>query len=157
MIEEDITLFDRYPFGSVWREAFAFLQSLETAAETGRRILRGDDLYAGIDVYTTKAREAAKLETHRKYVDIQVLLSGTEMIDVYPKSSLKVSEPYLPERDAEFYHVPARVPPVRVTLTPGRFAVFFPEDAHMPCLNAGLVPLEVRKVVVKVALPLLPV
>ena len=154
MIEDAISNHSLYPFGPAWTAAFAFLNSLDAGAETGKRFIRDNELYAGIDVYTTRAREAAKLETHRKYVDIQILLSGSEIIDVYPKHTLKVSEPYNPERDAEFYHVPT-VTPIRVTLTPGRFVVLFPDDAHMPTLNVGLVPQEVKKVVVKVALPLL--
>jgi len=156
MIEGGIADYRRYVTGRVWDRAFAFLLGLPADAETGRRALGDDGLYAGIDTYTTKAREAAVLETHERHVDIQVLLAGIEVIELYPRASLAERDPYDPARDATFYQIPVRAAPVRITLTPGRFAVFFPEDAHMPCLNAGLVPQPVRKVVVKVPLALLP-
>ena len=150
MIEDAISNHALYRFGPVWQTAFDFIRSLGADEATGRRVLSSDGLYAGIDVYATKMREAAKLETHQKHVDIQLLLSGREIIDVYPRASLTISEPYDPARDATFYRVPSDPAPVRVLLTPGRFVVLFPDDAHMPCLAAGPVPEDVRKVVVKV-------
>lgn len=155
MIEGAIADYRRYVSGAIWDRAFAFLNGLSPDAGTGRRSLGDDGLYAGIDAYTTKAREAAILETHQRHVDIQVLLAGTEVIELYPQASLVEREPYDPARDATFYRIPVLAAPVRITLTPGRFAVFYPEDAHMPCLNVGLVPQPVRKVVVKVPLSLL--
>ncbi len=143
-----------YPFGSAWNAAFEFLKTLTPESETGKVLMQGDRLYAGVDCYNTKARDAAKLETHRKYVDIQVLLSGSECLEIFPKNGLKVSQPYNPEKDAEFYQVPADAP-VRITLSPGEFLVFFPEDAHMPGLMSGNVSQPVKKVVIKVAADLL--
>jgi YhcH/YjgK/YiaL family protein len=154
MISDSIDHHHLYPYGAAWQKAFAFLRGLSPDTPTGKYVLDGTLMYAGIDVYATKTRETAKLETHRKYVDIQVLLSGAEVIDVYPKSSLTVNEPYDPGRDAEFYHVPETAP-VRAELTPGRFLVFFPDDAHMPCLSVGSARQSVKKVVVKIAVELL--
>jgi biofilm protein TabA len=154
MISDSIHNRHLYPFGAAWDSAFDFIQKLSAETATGKQLIQGDRLYAGIDSYTTKSRETAKLETHRKYVDIQLLLSGEEVIEVFPKAGLSVSEPYNSGRDAEFYHVPVAAP-ARMVLTPGRFLVFFPEDAHMPCLSVGNSPREVKKVVIKVAVELL--
>ena len=154
MIADSIQNSSLYPFGPAWKAAFDFLKTLTPETETGKQLIQGDRLYAGIDSYSTKSRNEAKLETHRKYVDIQVLLSGTEVIELFPKKGLTVSEPYNPEKDAEFYQHPAE-PQMRVTLKPGQFLVFFPEDAHMPCLTAGSTPQPVKKVVVKMAVDLL--
>ena len=154
MISDSIDHHHLYPYGEAWEKAFAFLRGLSPDTPTGKYALGGTKMFAGIDVYPTKTRETAKLETHRKYVDIQVLLSGEEAIDVYPKSSLTVNEPYDAGRDAEFYRVPDAAP-VRAVLTPGRFLVFLPDDAHMPCLSVGSTPVDVKKVVIKVAVELL--
>jgi YhcH/YjgK/YiaL family protein len=54
----------------------------------------------------------------------------------------------------EFYNVPDTAP-VNVTLRPGQFIVFFPEDAHMPCLNAGADSKPVQKIVIKLRADLL--
>jgi len=148
MIIDSIKNASLYPFGELWTKAFDFLRTLESDIQDGKHTIAGDDLFAGIDRYETKARADAKLETHRRYVDIQMLLSGTECLEVFPKNGLTVSEPYDPDKDAEFYEVPDSVP-VRVTLKPGQFIVFFPEDAHMPCLTSGDTPEPVKKMVIK--------
>jgi len=148
MIIDSIKNHTLYPYGDLWAKAFDFLRTATPELEDGKVILDGDDLFAGIDCYATKARADAKLETHQHYVDIQVLLSGTECLDIFPKRDLTVSEPYDAERDVEFYEVPETAP-IRVTLTPGQFIVFFPEDAHMPCLNASDTSKPVQKVVIK--------
>ncbi|MEI7850225.1 MAG: YhcH/YjgK/YiaL family protein [Kiritimatiellales bacterium] len=155
MIVDSIKNHSLYPLGPAWKAAFDFLETLTPETETGKRLIQGDHLFAGVDCYETKSRAAAKLETHRKYVDIQVLLSGEEVIEVFQLQDLTVSTPYNPEKDAEFYQVPPETR-AKVTLSPGQFVVFLPEDAHMPCLMAGDSPQPVKKVVIKVAVELLP-
>jgi YhcH/YjgK/YiaL family protein len=154
MIADSIQNSPLYPLGPAWDAAFEFLKTLTPDSATGKQVLDGDRQFAGIDVYNTKARTDAKLETHRKYVDIQVLLSGTEVIEIFPKHSLSVSEPYNAERDVEFYKKPEESH-ATVLLKPGQFLVFFPDDAHMPCLRAGPAAEPVKKVVIKVAVELL--
>ncbi|MCU0858027.1 MAG: YhcH/YjgK/YiaL family protein [Pontiellaceae bacterium] len=154
MILDSIQNHRLYPLGPLWQKAFDFLKTAAPEMENKKYILQGADLFAGIDTYSTKIRDTAKLETHRKYVDIQVLLSGTEMIEIFPKKELTVSEPYNPEKDAEFYVKPS-VPPAKIVLKPGHFVVFFPDDAHMPCLMAGNSPEPVKKIVIKAAAQLL--
>ncbi len=154
MIADSIQNSARYPFGPAWIAAFEFLKTLTPDSEPGKRLIQGNDLFAGVDGYKTKSRTDAKLETHRKYVDIQVLLSGTEVIEIFPKKELTVSEPYNPERDVEFYGKPVEKH-AKVILKPGQFLVFFPDDAHMPCLMEGDSPEPVKKVVFKIAVNLL--
>ncbi|HMP89070.1 MAG TPA: YhcH/YjgK/YiaL family protein [Kiritimatiellia bacterium] len=149
MIEDSLDRFNVYPMGPAWIMAFEFLSKLSPDVATGKQIISGNEFFAGIDTYQTKNRDEAKLETHRKYMDIQVLLSGVEAIEIFPRHTLTISEPYNPERDAEFYMPPA-VAPISVTLTPGRFVALFPEDAHMPSLRVDQTPVMVKKVVVKV-------
>jgi biofilm protein TabA len=154
MIADSIENSTLYPLGPAWNTAFEFIKTLTPDSETGKQLIQGDALFVGIDCYETKARAVAKLETHRKYVDIQLLLSGSEVIEIFPKRTLTVSEPYNPARDVEFYEKPDEAH-AKVTLHPGQFLVFFPDDAHMPCLMAGASPDPVKKVVVKIAAELL--
>ena len=154
MIFDSIENHTLYPYGDLWNKAFEFINTLAPEVEEGRQILQGDDLFAGIDLYETKPRADAKLETHQKYVDIQLLLSGKERLEIFKKPGLMVSEPYNVDKDAEFYQVPDE-PITTVTLQPGEFIVFFPEDAHMPCLIAEETPQSVKKVVIKVRADLL--
>jgi len=80
-------------------------------------------------------REHARLEAHRRYIDIHVPLRGNETIGWAPLSALAHTiEPYDPERDIAFYGDSARC---LLHLAPGMIAVFFPEDAHAPNIGIG--------------------
>ena len=124
------------------------LKSL-AAGETFRRDLTGGN-FALEQVYLTKPREQGTFETHRKYVDVQVILEGEEYMLVTHPGSLTVRDPYNPERDAMFYQDAAHGSTLH--LRPGDAAIYFPEDAHMGALQvAG--SLLVRKAVIKVPVP----
>jgi YhcH/YjgK/YiaL family protein len=138
-----------YPFSNLWNEAFKFLETLTPDSACGRYELQGKDLFVMIDSYETRTRDDAKLETHNNYMDIQYMISGNETHEVYAKKDLTVSEPYDPNKDAEFYQIPEAAP-VTVHLQPGNFTAYFPHDAHMPCLTTGSEPSSVKKAVVKI-------
>jgi YhcH/YjgK/YiaL family protein len=115
----------------------------------GRHAIQGEEIYALVQRYETRELSAGKLEAHRKYIDIQMLAGGEELIHVTPAEGLEVIEAYKP--DIEFFSMPAGGPVHVVHLKPGVVAVLFPEDAHMPCLRCGEAAAAATKVVVKVA------
>ena len=143
-----------YPFGPAWRAAFEFLLSLTPDTEEKKYPLQGDDLFATVSAYDTRPWESALPEAHRRYVDIQMILSGRERAECMGRESLVVESPYDDAKDVEFYRHPS-TGKVVIDLFPGRFAVFFPHDAHTPGLVASEGPEPVRKVVVKLRATLL--
>jgi YhcH/YjgK/YiaL family protein len=151
MIIDRIENHDQYPLGKLWNTAFEFLKTVTPETACGKTILDGDNLFVMVDSYETKSRSAVKLETHRKYIDIQYMISGEETHEVFPANELTVSEPYPPEKDAQFYQVP-KSHRTCINLQPGDFAVYFPQDAHLPCLTTGNNPQVIKKVVVKIAI-----
>lgn len=155
MIIDEFTHHDCYPLGPAWVRAIDFLQSLDVDAEEKRYVLEGNDLYAAVESYDTKLRAIARPEAHRRYVDIQMLLTGVEKIDCWPMASLTEAIPYDEEKDIAFYDQPATAGS-SLQLVPGRFAVFFPHDAHMPGLQTTAGAARVKKVVIKIATQLLP-
>jgi biofilm protein TabA len=150
MIIDSIENWQRYPFTQAWRKAFDFISSLDSDVQEARYELQGDEIYAAVEGYQTKQRETARPESHQRYVDIQMVLTGSERIDCWPVDKLVISTPYDATRDIAFYEQPLK-PDTIATLTPGLFLVFFPTDAHMPGLQAGTTPSNVKKVVVKIA------
>ncbi|MBT3293786.1 MAG: YhcH/YjgK/YiaL family protein [Verrucomicrobia bacterium] len=152
MILDQLDNRDSRLVGALWDQAFDFLAGLDADAAEGKVTLQGDDLFAMIESYDTRAPESALPEAHRVYTDIQMLLAGREQIAWWPAADLAVSKPYVPESDILFYERPA-VAAATLELVPGRFAVFFPRDAHMPCLHAASTPTPVKKVVIKMRLP----
>lgn len=126
-------------------EAFRHLVTPEEPLPaTGKRVLREGILWINSELTLPKRPEEARLEAHRRYIDIQVPFSAPEMFGYAPVEHL--SHPLLPydaERDILFYDDPFSS---TFTLMPGMFAIFFPEDAHAP----GISPSGIRKAVAKV-------
>ncbi len=131
-----------------WDKAFNFLKSNDLPGlEIKRYDIDGDNLYAPVSEYMTKNEEDAKYEAHQKYIDIQYVVSGKELIGVALISKKKDTiEPYDAVKDIEFLTVSQGEN--RLAL-PDRFFIFFPEDAHRPGLKDGDNS-PVRKIVVKV-------
>jgi len=138
-----------YFAGEVWEKAFQFLRTLSPQTEEGRYSIDGDDVYAQVMSYATTTPAKARFEAHDRYIDIQTVLEGSEGIAWSPRSRLHSSTDYDDRKDVQFFHDGGQHP-ARADLVGGHFAVFFPEDAHMPQLMvAGSAP-WVKKVVVKV-------
>lgn len=103
-----------------------------------------------VSEYTTKEVNENAYEAHRDYVDIQYLLKGSEKICCLPLEYLKETKTYKADIDAAFYEE-ASVKPQEMVIGNGYFAVYYPQDGHMPgiCINN---PMMVTKIVVKVRL-----
>lgn len=128
-------------------KAFEYLRSTNLASlSAGRQAIDGDDVFALVNLYDTKAVADSKWEAHRKYIDIQYMVSGTERIGVAPLADLEVTKTY---DDKDDYLLLAGKGTM-LQMRAGLFAVFYPHDAHMPNVSPAETPVKVRKVVVKV-------
>jgi YhcH/YjgK/YiaL family protein len=153
VIAAELAHWRRYFSGPVWERAFTHILVLGPDAEEGYTDLMGKDLFARVMSYETVEPAGSKLEAHRKYVDIQCPLAGGERIEWFPIKDLSALGDYNPDKDVIHFRRPDRAP-LSVSLEPGLFAVFFPEDGHMPKLIVAE-PRRMKKVVVKVSLDLL--
>ena len=129
------------------RKALDFAIGFDPSQPDGRYEVDGDSIYANVMSYETKPAEKLKLEGHKKYIDVQLLLKGSEYMDVSLDRNLDVDTPYSGENDCALFASPKHS--ASVLLEPGKFAVVFPHDIHQPGrLVEG--PAPVRKMVVKV-------
>jgi YhcH/YjgK/YiaL family protein len=85
-----------------------------------------------------------KLESHKKYIDIQYVIQGEEMMGITTQNNQTILEQNL-EKDYTFYEGTTSL----VRVSKGMFTIFFPDDLHQPCVQTETV-LEVKKVVIKV-------
>jgi len=127
--------------------AFVWLESLALDAPTGKVDL-GAGLVGGVDRYRTAPSGEKAWEAHRLHGDIQLLLSGEELLGVGSLEGLAVTRPYDPAKDTEKYG-PHPSPGPALRLIPGRFAMLFPGEAHQPGVMTEAGPCDVVKVVVK--------
>lgn len=111
----------------------------------GRHAIDGERLAVIVGTEQGRGRQQARLEAHRRYIDIQIVLDGRDVCGWRPRADCPHSSaPYDPDRDIEFFADP---PETWFDLSPGHVAIFFPDDAHAPLAGDG--PLE--KAVFKVA------
>jgi YhcH/YjgK/YiaL family protein len=115
--------------------------------EDGRYELDGDNLFCLVQKYETSPADKCNCEAHKKYIDVQFIASGEELIQYANINDLEVKESYDDTKDKILYKPSAKMS--SAILTSGMFAVYFPEDAHLPCAQVSG-PSNVHKVVVKV-------
>ena len=147
MILDDLQNAARYhALNPLFAEAFTFLSHSRLAfLASGRHELDGDRLFALINRDPGRGREGARLEAHRRYIDIQMLVEGREEIGWRAVQQCRqLTEPYDESRDIMFFGDP---PHTWIDLPVGKFMIFYPEDAHAPLAASG----ENIKAVIKVA------
>lgn len=130
----------------LFRRAFDHIRTTDFfALAPGRYNIVGEDLVAIVEQVPGKTKAMARLEAHRRYIDIQLVLEGDEQMGWKPLADCfnPVSE-HSEEKDIRFFH---DAPASWVAVPPDHFCIFFPEDAHAPLVASGMV----RKVIFKVA------
>jgi YhcH/YjgK/YiaL family protein len=129
--------------------AFQFLERSDLQElKLGRHDIDGDNVYALLTKSTSRTAESGQFESHHKYIDVHCLLTGQEAIGFFPSSGLKVAVPYDASKDVELFALPADY--TKLEMGPGRFAIFFPGQAHLPMCHLNG-PHELHKAVIKVS------
>lgn len=146
MVVDTLENLEKYAsLNPLFAQAIDFLKTHDLhAMEVGKTELKGKDLVVNIAQTTPKTKEQAKLETHNVFIDIQIPLSGTEVMGYTPgKDCVPTNAPYSVDNDITFFEGLAEA---YIPVKPGMFAIFFPQDGHAPGISAD----GVKKVIVKV-------
>ena len=148
MIFSTLSQSDRYAaLHPLFPRAFEYIRNTDLMSlAPGHHPILGEDMFAIVEHMPGRTREAAQLEVHRRYIDIQLVLEGIDEMGWRPL--IECSEPadeYSAERDIRFFR---DAPAAWIATPPGAFCIFFPEDAHAPLVSSG----SIRKVVLKIAL-----
>lgn len=147
MILSSLSQCERYAaLHPLFRRAFDHIRQTDLyALAPGRYNIVGDDLVAIVEHVSARASDMARLEAHRRYIDIQLVLEGDETMGWKPLADClnPVSE-HSEEKDIGFFY---DAPASWVHVPPDHFCIFFPEDAHAPLVGVG----SIRKVIFKVA------
>jgi YhcH/YjgK/YiaL family protein len=147
MIFDVLANADRYAaVHPLFAECFAFLKSTDLAAlPVGRQLLGASGCTVIVAEAAPKTKQSSLLEGHRAFIDIQVMLAGEERIGFVPRSrctekSNDVANDFQELQGAAEY----------LTLRPGCFAIYFPEDGHQPGIGTVAHSGTIRKIVIKV-------
>jgi YhcH/YjgK/YiaL family protein len=129
--------------------AIAYLVETDfSQLEPGKYAVSGDDVFVMVSQSTTRPLSEGKWEAHRKYIDIQCVISGREQIGYANIDQMRVVLPYDGDKDILFLDGPCDD---ELVLLPGDFTILWPQDAHRPGIAVGE-PSTVKKAVVKVRL-----
>ncbi len=134
-----------YKINPHFEKAFNFLKyNLEKKLDSGRYEIDGDKVYAL--AMECDLLPEGRLESHTKYIDIQFICDGAEAMGYTKAEGLICTEDLSAEKDLVFYKNSDEA--IKVRLHKNDFAVFFPQDAHAPCIEFE--GNRDRKIVVKV-------
>jgi len=131
-----------------WDKVFQFLKTNNPASlELKRYNIDGDNAFILVSEYITKNPEDALFEAHRKYIDLPYVAEGSEIIGLAPIANRELTlQEYNDEKDVEFFTVKEGK---SLLATNKSFFIFFPADAHKPCVK-NTSNSQVRKIVVKI-------
>lgn len=148
MILSDLKHSERIePLHPLFKKLFDYVKSHDLLhAEPGRIEIDGDNLFINNVSAQGVPAERQPLEAHRSYIDVHILLEGSERIGWKSIEEVRnLTKPYEAESDCALYAEPASA---YVDLTPGQFLVVYPEDPHAPLIGNG----AIRKLIGKVRL-----
>ena len=86
----------------ILRKAFDFINNAAMSTPDGRYELDGDKFFVNVQSYNTKLLSESKVEVHRKYVDIQTLIDGSELCFVSEVEDLAVISEFDASKDVDF-------------------------------------------------------
>lgn len=147
MILDTLANADRYSaLHPRFAHAFEFLRGTDLLAlAPGRYEVQGEQIFVIIENRPGRTRAEAKLECHRRCIDIQLVLEGVDEMGWKPRAQcVDPATDYDAVRDIRFFN---DAPAGWIAVPAGAFCIFFPEDAHAPLVSSG----AIRKAVVKVA------
>ena len=131
-----------------FKTVFDFIDTHDLAAmECGRHDIDGDNIFVMVQELDLRPNEEARLELHRKYIDIQLLLRGDEEVFGWSekKDCLTAVADFDAEKDIQLF---TDVPQCFYIVREGQFSILFPEDGHAPMLGKG----KVKKCIFKILL-----
>ena len=129
----------------LFADVVEFLKShdLQTM-EAGSYPIKDKDVALKLSLTKQRTKETAFLETHIDMIDIQVPVTCAETFGYSPLCDLPAFE-YNAEKDITKYG--DTKPQTYVTVAPGQFAIFCPQDGHAPCI---IEEEEIKKAIFKV-------
>jgi biofilm protein TabA len=147
MILDTIANADRYStLHPLFPTVFEFIRNTDLSAlASGRHSIVGNQVFVIIERAAGRSRDAAQLECHRKYIDIQLVLDGIDEMGWKPLTDCHhpVAD-YNAPADIQFFH---DTPATWIATPPGAFCIFFPEDTHAPLVATQ----PIHKAVFKIA------
>lgn len=122
--------------------------ALKSIPDVGKYEVDGNNFYYMSQEYLTKVPGEAQFEMHKKYIDIQVVLDGEEIIRFEAPGKLAVTREYDENKDCMLFAMNREFDSVR--LRKGDLTIIFPGEPHAPAIGTAAQPTTVKKLVIKI-------
>lgn len=127
--------------------AYEFVEKFDPDTYADGRYELGGGCYVNVQTFQTKMRKDGKFESHERYTDVQLLVSGEELDTIATRDEVRVMTPYNETKDITFYY--NEMQGIDYVLSAGNYLVFDPSQVHMPGINCNGVHTN-RKLIIKV-------
>lgn len=131
-----------------FKAAFEALEKISSDTPDERITVDGDNIFVNLATYVNKNVDECLFESHKKYIDIQYVINGAELIDICDTEILKATDDRLDTDDIAFYENTDTFS--TAYLSEGIFVVLFPGEAHRPCVAPDGKGVNVKKAVAKI-------
>lgn len=131
-----------------WDAVFAWLSKPETKELPAGRYQVTKDTYATVQIDRTKP-VVGNYEDHHQRIDLFYTVSGAEKILVSKPEDLRdLVNPYSEAKDVEHYKTSVKYH--EEVVTPGKYIILFPSDAHAPMIDPDGKGAPIHKIVCKI-------
>lgn len=114
----------------LFKKAFDFMRDfIENDKPAGKYEIMGDELFALVQTYNTSPVSECRFEAHKRYIDIQFVVKGKEIMGVAPVEELTATAPFSDENDIVFFNEKNGCD---IKMTEGMYIILYPWEAHMP-------------------------
>ncbi len=149
MIIDNIKNADKYAgLHPSFAAAFEALAAITSDTPDEKITVDGDNIFINLATYTNKNVKDCLFESHKKYLDIQYVITGGELIDVCETDDLKATDDRLDTDDIAFYENTDVFS--TAYLREGDFVILFPGEAHRPCVAPDGKGIKTKKAVAKI-------
>lgn len=134
--------------GDALYKAISYARDFDISLSDGEYELDGRNIFAKVVTYKTEKADLRKFEAHKEYIDVQVMLSGKERMDVSIDQDLELIGDY--DKENDFQLLEPKDGYSTMVMSPGKFVIFFPDDIHRPNCNIETYSTSARKICIKV-------
>lgn len=127
-------------------KAIDYILSLDPEIEPGKHEIDGDKLFVNVVCGETKPLKDFQYEAHKKYLDLQYVIEGSEVMVYAPLDDLKRETEYDEANDCQMFSGEG----TEIKVKAGDFYLVHPFDAHAP--GKGYETNQFKKAIVKVKL-----
>ena len=118
-----------------WKTLFQWLRDTDlTAIPKGKHPIPNSTLVASVEDSENAPVEKRNTESHRKKIDFQLVVRGTEGFALLDHESSTIKNPYDEKKDVQRYNYMAEKTNF-FDVKAGQFVIFFPTDWHIAKIN----------------------